>query len=102
MTLNVLNGSCGRETVISPRSAAKYLGISPGLFFTEMRAGTLQWQTRIDGDSPTAKPAYGFEVKYLEEIKPLLDTHRKGSKRLFTDDVKTKIQKINKRWPANY
>jgi len=97
----MVNGSrVKRDFVISPRSAAKYLGISPGLFFTEMRTGTLQWQARIDGDSPTSKPVYGFEVKYLAEIKPLLGIGRKGNKRIFTEDVKREIKRINKKWPA--
>jgi len=87
--------------VLSPKRAAKFIGISPGLFYTEERAGTLQPQAIIESDSDKGKDATGYAAGYLKEIKAVIpNTPRTGSRRLFTPEIKEQIKKINKRWPT--
>lgn len=101
MTLKLLNRAHEKTmqepSVISARKAMTLLGISNHTFQNAVDNDILKPRAKIDYDGDTS--AYGFDHLYIEEVrKILLKAGKNPGKRLFTDEIKAQIQKLNKRW----
>lgn len=89
------------ESVISTKHAATFLNVSYASLMkeidTKFNAGSIRWQAKIS-DNDDSRPILGFDVDYLREVLSVLGKDRQKGKPIFTADVKTRLDRINKRW----
>lgn len=94
---NVVN----KWPVISTKWSAVFLDISYGALVKEINpddnSGLIKWQAKIS-DQDNSRPILGFEQPYLVEVKKALGPIRTKGKPLFTSEVRSKIERINKKW----
>jgi hypothetical protein len=102
MTLNLLNPAQPKTyrgdemNLLSGRQATKLLKISPNTFAQAVEDRVLR--SSIPPDVIGGRPAYGFDEKYILQIKKLLPKVKKGGRgyKVFTEELKKRIAKINK------
>lgn len=96
----------GIHRVISAIRAAERLGLAQNTFFKELdkrHPEKIHPQAFIEAEEQ-GRPSYGFVTEYIDEILRLLPSKEKRSpgKKIFTTDIKMKIEKINKKWDKLY
>lgn len=104
MPLNLLNPAqlkTLREimmNLLSGRAATKFLGIASNTFQEAARQGIIQ--SSIPKEFSQYGAIYRYDERYLKAIKKVLPRGNKGGRgyKVFSDEVKAKILKINKDW----
>lgn len=96
----------GINRVISAIRAADRLGLAQNTFFKELdprHPEKIHPQAFIEAEEQ-GRPAYGFVPEYIDEILKLLPHKEKRSpgKKIFTNEIKLKIEKINQKWDRLY
>jgi hypothetical protein len=102
MPLNLLNPAHPKTlreimmNLLSGRAATKFLGIASNTFQEAAREGIIR--SSIPKEFSQYGAIYRYDEKYLKAIKKLLPKDNKGGRgyKVFTDEIKAKILKINK------
>lgn len=84
--------------LLTGRAAMKMLKIGNYTLKDAIDSGVLIPSQHIENVGP--RPIYGFDERYLKEVSQLLPKVRVGGRghSLFTEDIRKKIAKINKKW----
>lgn len=99
--LNLLNSgpvfNQGEPRVISARKAMKIWHLSYGVIKPAIENDWIRPQAKIQDDLDD-RPAYGFAVKYVDEVLKILGSERVQGARFFTTEIISRLNELNKRW----